>query len=84
MHMIPDLCLSTNCEGKFCTSSTKMNLESRFHCVKVPGINVSALGAAKGPSPLVFSNRISQITRRTNSKKRTIKSQNICSFVSFC
>lgn len=82
--MIPDLCLSTNCEGKICTNSTKMNLKNKFHCIKIPRINVSGLGAGKGPSSSVFFNRISQIIKRINIKKRTIKNQNICSFVSFC
>lgn len=80
---MPDLWTSTNYEEKFCTNTTKMNLKNKFHCIKIPRINVNGLRAGKGPSPSVFFNRISQIIKRTNIKKRTVRSQNICSFESF-
>ena len=66
MHIIPDLCLSSNVKGKFCTNLTKTNLKNKFHCIKIPRINFHGQELGKGPSASGFCNEIQQIIKRTN------------------
>lgn len=82
MRIIPDLCLCTNCEGKFCTNLRTTNLKNKFHCMTIPRISVCGQESRKGPSPSVSFNGIPQTIKRANVKQRAIISQNICSFMS--
>ena len=67
MHIISDLCLSSNGKGKFCTNLTKkVELKNKLHCMKIPRINIHRQNLGKGPSPLIFCNEIPQVIKRTN------------------